>query len=87
MGGVPVPKPMGSTEELTILILGTDPLGKRLASALEEYGQDVETAKKEHAVEMVTIIAPDLVLLVGDAALNGGKKILQRLQMKMHLRS
>jgi len=79
MGGVPVLEQMESAEELTILILGTDPLGKLLSSALAKYGYDVEVSKKKDAVDMVTITAPDLVLLVGDAALNGGKETLQQL--------
>ncbi len=66
-------------ESPTILIVGRDPLLRNLEPSLVAHGLDVETAGAGQAVEAVVACAPDLLLLVGDAAHNGGSDVLQRM--------
>jgi len=63
----------------TLLMLGTgDPLCAALEEALGGYATFVEAAASENAVSSVLAAAPDLVVLLGDAAENA-ETILQEL--------
>ncbi len=66
-------------EDLTILMLGTTSLTPDLAGKLEGLGADVELARVRHAAAAVVAVAPDLVVLVGDAAIGGGKRVCELL--------
>ncbi len=62
-----------------VLIVGRGPLSEQLETELKNHKLDAETAECEVVVEAVVAAAPDLVVLIGDAARNDGKKILQQL--------
>lgn len=72
---------MGEAEERpTLLILGEgEPMEAAVREALERQGVAVETADAESAVGAVTVAAPDLVLLIGDAAKEDGRAVLEAL--------
>ena len=67
--------------EQTVLLIGQDAIGKRLQQALEQAGADVERAQPAHAGAAVMAAAPDLVVAVGDAARDGGRKLLDGLSV------
>jgi len=74
---------MGSsrdTIEPTVLLVGA---GERFTpafqAALSRYRVQVETAELGTVVDAVIVTAPDLVLLMGDAAKDGGVFVLQKL--------
>ena len=73
------PRLVADGDEVTFLILGADPISAPLTRSLEAAGVDVEQGASEHAVALVTAAAPDLVLLVGDAAKAGGAVVLEAL--------
>ena len=50
-----------------------------LSEALLRHGLELETAPIQNAVETAVAAAPDLILLVGDAARDGGRELLDRL--------
>ncbi len=66
-------------EDVTILLLGTTSLTPDLPDKLEALGADVERAGVRHAAAAVVAVAPDLVVLLGDAAMAGGKRVLELL--------
>ena len=61
------------------MIGGGHAIQTALAEALTRHGMDLETAPVETAVESAVAAAPDLILLVGDAARDAGGRILERL--------
>ena len=76
-GAAPPPGGGGRTRsgsaEPTVLLVGADKsFHSAIASSLARYGVYVETAPAHGVVDAVVAAAPDLVLLVGDAAADGG---------------
>ncbi|MEM9194412.1 MAG: tetratricopeptide repeat protein [Myxococcota bacterium] len=67
-------------EDLTILMVGDgDPVQEGVGQALARRRATVETSPVVGCAQMAIAIAPDLVLLVGDAADDGGTAVLGRL--------
>lgn len=67
-------------DQLTILVVGSgERMQKALEQALERHGLEVESVTKESIVEATYAAAPDLLLLLGDAASDGGASALARL--------
>src|SRR5690349_19337028 len=66
--------------EPTVLLVGA---GERFTpafqAALSRHQVQVETAELNTAVDAVIVTAPDLVLLMGEAAKDGGATVLQKL--------
>jgi DNA-binding response OmpR family regulator/tetratricopeptide (TPR) repeat protein len=63
-----------------VLLVGADKsFHTAIASALAQHGVYVETAPAHGVVDAVVAAAPDLVLLVGDAAIDGGSSVLAHL--------
>ncbi len=69
----------GEAEEVTILIIGEGPSVQPVFEQLEELGVDVVSAAGGQANAAVTAVAPDLVVLMGDAAQGGGRAVLDKL--------
>jgi Flp pilus assembly protein TadD/DNA-binding response OmpR family regulator len=72
--------PPRAAVEPTVLLVGA---GERLTpafqAALSRHKVQVETTELNAVVDAVIVTAPDLVLLVGDAAKDGGTSVLQKL--------
>jgi DNA-binding response OmpR family regulator len=69
-----------SEEEPTVLIVGDgDPLTDGIRAALHNRGVIVEESAVVGSAQAAIALAPDLVLLVGDAAVDGGTAVLGRL--------
>jgi DNA-binding response OmpR family regulator/Tfp pilus assembly protein PilF len=69
----------GSAEP-TVLLVGADKsFHNAIAAALAQHGVYVETTPAHGVVDAVVAAAPDLVLLVGDAASDGGSSVLAHL--------
>ncbi|MBN1653997.1 MAG: hypothetical protein JXA30_09490 [Deltaproteobacteria bacterium] len=62
-----------------VLVVGRDPISEQLESELKGRKLDVETVTPGVVVDAVVAAAPDLVLLVGEAARDGGKEIVRQL--------
>ncbi len=63
-----------------MLFVGADEgFGKAVAGALVRHGMFLETATPEEAVETAVVAAPDLIVLTGVAAVDGGSKLLREL--------
>jgi tetratricopeptide (TPR) repeat protein/DNA-binding response OmpR family regulator len=79
----PVPRraaPASGSLEPTILLVGADSAFEpALRAALARHGVYVETATPESVAETVIAAAPDLVLLAGTAARDGGALVLETL--------
>ncbi len=69
----------GGLDEITILIIGEGPSVQPVFEQLEERGVDVVSATGGQANAAVTAVAPDLVVLMGDAAQAGGRAVLDKL--------
>src|SRR5690606_28394365 len=66
--------------EPSVLLLGAGPeLESALSAALSRHRVFVETADAEAVLDAVTVAAPDLVLVAGDAARDCGSAVLARL--------
>ncbi|MDQ3030857.1 MAG: hypothetical protein M3Y87_00435, partial [Myxococcota bacterium] len=64
----------------TLLMVGHgEPMDAALRAALDRHGLFVEEASTDDASAAVRMAAPDLVLLVGDAAKDGGRAVLEAL--------
>lgn len=64
----------------TVLVAGDGgPTDEAIRAALDRNGLDVERVAMVEVVEAARVAAPDLVLLIGDAARAGGEAILARL--------
>ncbi|MGF1468156.1 MAG: hypothetical protein ACFCGT_18710 [Sandaracinaceae bacterium] len=64
----------------TVLVVGHgERMADAIATALERYELLVERADVEAVVEAAFAAAPDLLLLVGDAAADGGQAAVSRL--------
>ena len=73
------PPVLGSVRP-TVLVVGDDePMDEAICAALDRNGLDVERVPTLEAVDATRLAAPDLVLLVGDAARSGGETVLARL--------
>jgi len=70
--------------EWTVLVIGDGPLGAQLMEELERQGQDVEEAETDNASTAVMVSAPDMVVLVGDAADDRGERVLGALAEGSH---
>ncbi|HSU40715.1 MAG TPA: tetratricopeptide repeat protein [Polyangiaceae bacterium] len=72
--------PPRAAVEPTVLLVGA---GERLTpafqAALSRYQVQVETTELSAVMDAVIVTAPDLVLLMGEAAKDGGMSVLQRL--------
>lgn len=74
------PEKRRGSAEPTVLLVGADKsFHTAIAAALAQHGVYVETAPAHGVVDAVVAAAPDLVLLVGDAALDGGSSVLAHL--------
>ncbi len=63
-----------------MLFVGADQgFGKAVANALVRHGMFLELAEPEKAVETAVVAAPDLIVLTGVAAAEGGSKLLGEL--------
>lgn len=75
----------GSDAEPTVLLVGADKsFHGAIAAALGHHGVYVETAPAHGVIDAVVAVAPDLVLLVGDAASDGGSSVLANLYASPH---
>jgi DNA-binding response OmpR family regulator/Flp pilus assembly protein TadD len=73
-------RPPGANQEPTILLVGADSaFGPALRMALLRHGVYVELAEPDAVAETAIATAPDLVVLAGEAAFEGGREILQAL--------
>jgi DNA-binding response OmpR family regulator/Flp pilus assembly protein TadD len=71
--------------EPTVLLVGADrAFHAALAKALATHGVYVETATPHGVIDATVAAAPDLVLLVGDAAADGGSSVLAHLHASPH---
>lgn len=71
--------------EPTVLLVGADrAFHAALAKALSTHGVYVETATPHGVIDAAVAAAPDLVLLVGDAAADGGSSVLAHLHASPH---
>lgn len=71
--------------EPTVLLVGADrAFHGAIASALAHHGVYVETTPANGVIDAVVAAAPDLVLLVGDAAADGGSSVLAHLHASPH---
>src|SRR5262252_1947554 len=71
--------------EPTVLLVGADKaFHGAIAKALATHGVYVETATAHGVVDAALAAAPDLVLLVGDAAADGGSSVLAHLHASPH---
>src|SRR3954465_8381350 len=78
--GAPRPAPTTPAIEPTILLVGADSAFEpALRAALARHRVYVETTTPDGVAETVIAAAPDLVLLVGPAARDGGSNVLQTL--------
>src|SRR5688500_6248529 len=69
--------PHAAVDRPTVLLVGDgDPMDAALRAALERHDAVVEAVSVAKAVEACVAVAPDLVLLVGDAAAEGGVRTL-----------
>jgi DNA-binding response OmpR family regulator/cytochrome c-type biogenesis protein CcmH/NrfG len=76
--------PRGESEP-TVLLVGADrSFHGAIAAALAHHGVYVETAPANGVIDAVVAAAPDLVLLVGDAAADGGSSVLAHLHASPH---
>ncbi|MBW2463536.1 MAG: hypothetical protein JRH11_17935, partial [Deltaproteobacteria bacterium] len=67
-------------EELTVLMVGSgEPLSEALIAAMEHHGLAVEAVPSVGSTQMAIAVAPDFILLVGDATEGGGTEILGKL--------
>jgi DNA-binding response OmpR family regulator/tetratricopeptide (TPR) repeat protein len=74
------PAARGGGAEPTVLLVGADKaFHGAIAKALATHGVYVETAPAHGVIDAVVAAAPDLVLLVGDAAAEGGSSVLAHL--------
>jgi DNA-binding response OmpR family regulator/tetratricopeptide (TPR) repeat protein len=74
------PGARGDGAEPTVLLVGADKaFHGAIAKALAAHGVYVETAPAHGVIDAVVAAAPDLVLLVGDAAIDGGSSVLAHL--------
>jgi tetratricopeptide (TPR) repeat protein/DNA-binding response OmpR family regulator len=79
------PRPPESEAEPTVLLVGADKsFHSAIAAALSHHGVYVETAPAHGVVDAVVAAAPDLVLLVGEAAADGGSSVLAHLHTSPH---
>lgn len=74
-----------SDEDVTVLIVGSDPDADRICSSLAARGADVQQLSTALAVDAVASTNPHVVLLVGDAARQRGAQF--RSQLVRRLRS
>ncbi len=67
-------------ERPTLLIIGDgDPMEEAIRKSLHRHGIAIETADRASAVRAVTVAAPDLALLIGDAVADRGVAVLREL--------
>src|SRR5262245_26215258 len=71
--------PAPSIEPTLLLVGADDKFAPALRVALSRHRMYVETAEVSDVADTVVVTAPDLVLLVGEAARDGGKVVLEKL--------
>jgi DNA-binding response OmpR family regulator len=69
----------GPSDRPTVLLIGEDPMADALAISLDQHGIAIERGSVAKVVEQVFVGAPDLVVLVGDAAHEDGEPVLRAL--------
>jgi hypothetical protein len=67
------------TIDATVVLVGQGVLADALARRLPRVGLELERANAAQAAQHARVIAPDLLVLVGDAAGDGGKRVLAQL--------
>ncbi len=72
-----------SSEDVVVLIAGSDPIADGLSTALAARGADVQQLSAALAVDVIVASVPDAVLLVGDAAKQRGAMIRSQLVRRM----
>lgn len=78
-------RPAGNDGDPTVLLVGAEQsFHAAIAGALAHHGVYVERAPISGVVESVVATAPDLVMLVGDAASDGGSAALASLHTSPH---
>jgi serine/threonine protein kinase/DNA-binding response OmpR family regulator len=71
---------MSTLDRPTVLLVGEgDRMKAALEAALERHQMMVEGATTESVMETAFAAAPDVLLLIGDAAADGGRAVLKRL--------
>ncbi len=84
-GGSAGDRGRGEHPDPTVLLVGADKaFHGALAKALATHGVYVETATAHGVIDAAVAAAPDLVLLVGDAAADGGSSVLAHLHASPH---
>ncbi len=71
--------PVNSIDPTLLLVGADDKFTPALRVALARHRMYVETATVDEVADTVVVTAPDLVLLVGEAARDGGSAVLERL--------
>src|SRR5690606_10817852 len=71
---------MMSMDRPTVLLVGTgERMKAALEAALERHSMMVESVPVNRAVEAAFAAAPDLLVLIGDATVDGGRSVLAKL--------
>ncbi len=71
---------MSAMDKPTVLLVGTgERMKDALGAALERHRLMVESVPADRAVDAAFVAAPDLVVLIGDAAAEGGRVVLAKL--------
>lgn len=68
-----------SAIDSTVLLVGSGVVADAVAQRLERDGLEVDRANCAQAAQLAQVAAPDLVILAGDAAKDGGAGVLERL--------
>jgi DNA-binding response OmpR family regulator len=78
LSSVPVPSPL--EDRPTVLSIGRgEPMLDAVALALDRHGVQFDVGDPANPVQSVFVNAPDLVLLVGDASVEDGRAVLEKL--------
>src|SRR5688572_14744061 len=74
------PPPQPEVEPAVLLVGASASLKQALSIALSRHKVFVETSAIDGVIGAVVAAAPDVILLVGDAARDGGLAVLRKLQ-------
>ena len=81
--GTPASRMEDDVEQPTLCLVGTDPMCDALAAALERHGAAVERSAVDGVLDTVFVSAPDVVVLIGDAAEEDGQAVLTQLASRL----
>ena len=73
----PLPRTGGAPQTTVLLVGRGEAMGEAIAAALTRRGLCVESTDSQTAADAVRAAAPDLVLLMGDAANDAGRVVLE----------